>query len=476
MQVYGIDYKESFSPVASSSSVRMGIALTLYFEDEDWICEVIDIEAAFLEGDIEEPMYIEWPEGMVELGFLTLEEFQETCAELQKGMYGNVDAALRFYKTYSNHLQENVKMKKCRSDQCVLIMKEEEKLVLVSFIHVDDTMLCGKKEAVHNFKTKVKERFNIKELGQLKKHLGIWYTWKKDQGGETYVEATMPELIEEIIKATEEHLGKEVKPYTTPGTPGESLIKHEGQAIDETEYRSIVGKILYLTSKMMIEGCNASRELARYFTGPKEQHWKALYRFVGYLKENKSNIKITYRKPRDLRIVGNVDSDYATNKSDRRSVTGCIMTLGGGTITNWFSQTQRSTTLSSTEAEYCALATGAQDVVFQTMLLEEITGVRKPAIMLEDNTGAIFLVRNQQVGPRTKHIDVRHHFIRELHEDGSLMVKYTESEDNEADMMTKNVAMMLLVKHRENVRNGSMFCYKKWDEIIAKDWREDVKI
>ena len=59
MQVYGIDYKESFSPVASSSSVRMGIALTLYFEDEDWICEVIDIEAAFLEGDIEEPMYIE---------------------------------------------------------------------------------------------------------------------------------------------------------------------------------------------------------------------------------------------------------------------------------------------------------------------------------------------------------------------------------------------------------------------------------
>jgi len=103
------------------------------------------------------------------------------------------------------------------------------------------------------------------------------------------------------------------------------------------------------------------------------------------------------------------------------------------------------------------LPTGAQDVVFQTMLLEEITGVRKPSIMLEDNTRAIFLVRNQQVGPRTKHIDVRHHFIRELHEDGSLMVKYTESEDNEADMMTKNVAMLLLVKHRENLRNGSMF-------------------
>jgi len=94
MQVYGIDYNESFSPVTSSSSVRMGIGLTLYFENEKWICEVIDIEAEFLEGDIGEPMYIELPEGMVELGFISLEEFEETCDELQKGMFGNVDAAL----------------------------------------------------------------------------------------------------------------------------------------------------------------------------------------------------------------------------------------------------------------------------------------------------------------------------------------------------------------------------------------------
>ena len=145
-------------------------------------------------------------------------------------------------------------------------------------------------------------------------------------------------------------------------------------------------------------------------------------------------------------------------------------------MTNWFSQTQRSVTLSSTEAEYCALATGAQEAVFQSMLLEEIIGHRLPSILLEDNTGAIFLVKNQQVGPRTKHIDVRHHFIRELHEDGSLVVKYTESENNEADMMTKNVVLSLLEKHRYHVRNGVMFCFVNWNEVIIKDWREDVKI
>jgi len=73
-------------------------------------------------------VYVEWPEGMVELGFISWKEFEETCAELQKGMYSNVDAALRFYKIYCNHLTENIKMKKCRSDPCLFIMREEEKM------------------------------------------------------------------------------------------------------------------------------------------------------------------------------------------------------------------------------------------------------------------------------------------------------------------------------------------------------------
>jgi len=89
-------------------------------------------------------------------------------------------------------------------------------------------------------KDKVKERFNTKELGQLKKHLGIWYEWKYDQGGELYVEATMPELVEDIMAMTEKHLGGELKPYQTPGIPGDSLVKHEGDPVDNKNYRSIV--------------------------------------------------------------------------------------------------------------------------------------------------------------------------------------------------------------------------------------------
>jgi len=97
-----------------------------------------------------------------------------------------------------------------------------------------------------------------------------------DQGGETYVEVTIPEVIEEIIKVTRDHLGMEVSSIQCQKPQAELLIKNEGQTIDEIEHRSIVGKIFYPTSKMMIEGCNASKELARHFTGPKEEHWKAI--------------------------------------------------------------------------------------------------------------------------------------------------------------------------------------------------------
>jgi hypothetical protein len=110
-----------------------------------------------------------------------------------------------------------------------------------------------------------------------------------------------------------------------------------------------------------------------------------------------------------------VDSNYATAKEDGRSISGGIHTLGG-TIIHWMSKTQASVTLSSTEAEYASLASGATQVKFVQQLLEEITDCTTSGIILEDNTGAIFLVKNQQVGSCTKHIDVQHHYIREMRE------------------------------------------------------------
>ena len=168
-----------------------------------------------------------------------------------------------------------------------------------------------------------------------------------------------------------------------------------------------------------------------------------------------------------MRVDINVDSNYATNKEDRRSVTGAIYTLGG-MITNWLSKTQPIVTLSSCEAEYCSLATAAQELIFMQMLLKEFGLCKTPGMILEDNTGAIFLVKNQQAGARTKHIDVRHHFIRGHYNNGELHVQFCRSEDNEADIATKNLPEDVYEKFASKIREGRMRVYEEWNDIVKE--------
>ena len=118
------------------------------------------------------------------------------------------------------------------------------------------------------------------------------------------------------------------------------------------------------------------------------------------------------------------------------------MTLGG-TIISWSSKAQGFTTLLSTEVEYCALSSATQELAFIHNILRELGLYTPPGIIFEDNMGAIYLVRNRQVGCRTKHIDNRHHFMRDLWERDKLKVEYIETDLNEADICTKNLPLTL---------------------------------
>ena len=123
-------------------------------------------------------------------------------------------------------------------------------------------------------------------------------------------------------------------------------------------------------------------------------------------------------------MIAFVDSNFATDVNDRRSTTGYIITLGGSII-SWKSKKQGSTTLSSTEAEYVALSQCACELKFLVMSLKEIRKrIKLPIILREDNTGAIFLTNNDVMSQRTKHIDTRYHFVRELVAKGELIVTY----------------------------------------------------
>lgn len=147
-----------------------------------------------------------------------------------------------------------------------------------------------------------------------------------------------------------------------------------------------------------------------------------------------------------------VDSNYATNLDDRRSVSGCLNTIGG-MLKNWSSKTQPVVTLSSTEAEYISLEYCSQETLFQNYLLSELNVYIKPGYIFEDNTGEIFLVTNRQVGKCTKHIDVKNHFVHEASERVELMVEHVEGEKNSSDIMTKNVSEMVFNIHSPNILN-----------------------
>ncbi|KAI2496764.1 GAG-pre-integrase domain [Fragilaria crotonensis] len=302
-------------------------------------------------------------------------------------------------------------------------------MTLMAVVHVDDVILVGSKKAIEEFKTKLKERFNISDLGKLKKHLGVWYDWSVDENGNVIIIAKMNKLEDEIVETYEKITGKEVKTYDTPGYPNNS-------------------------------------ELAQHLSNPGEDHWKALDRMVGHIKLRPYE-GLTYRRPKELRPISMVDSDYAKNTDNRKSISSGLHTLGG-TLVHWESKTQHVVTLSSTEAEYISLARGACENKFIMMLLDE--GIRRPdekrhmGKVYEDNLGAIYLVKNQHVGARTKHIDVRAHFIRELEDNGYLNVQFIRSEENAADILNKNCPEKLHTKHAKNIRDGTLDC-----------WREDVE-
>ena len=344
-------------------------------------------------------------------------------------------------------------------DPCIFYKKGQ--ILLMCAVFVDDTLVTGFEQEVKKFYAEFQKHYKIEILGRLAKHLGVTWTWDKEDGN-TVLKASMPAMEAEIIAMVEEQLGKKLKEQPTPGYPGKILAKHDGEPVDLDAYRSIVGKLLYFMTKVAPELANACRELSSHMANPGPEHWKAIERIAGYLKGRKVK-SLTFRAPSRLIPISYCDSNYATDAEDRKSISGMIHTIGG-TIVNWSCKKQATVTLSSTEAEYIALSECSKEVKFEWMLLKELTGVEQPAIIHEDNTGAIFLVNNQQVGPRTKHIDVRHHFIRGLIKQGTLKVRFIRSEYNPSDIMTKNAPAVIFGKHSEAILTGTI-----------ERWREDVE-
>ena len=214
---------------------------------------MIDIEAAFLEAELDEDIYIEWPQGAEEFGYFTAKETEGTYLKLERAMYGCVQSPLMFFKTYSKHL-EAMGLTQSLADPCIWYRHDSDhNLTLLVAVYVDDCIVAGTKSEIDAFKAGVRKRFNITDLGPIKKHLGVWYEHKVTDAGREYFCMTMESFKEDILTDWKQLTGKEAKPAKTPGFPGESLTKNKGEAVDTKNYRKLLGRLMWFTRKLMPE-------------------------------------------------------------------------------------------------------------------------------------------------------------------------------------------------------------------------------
>ena len=344
-------------------------------------------------------------------------------------------------------------MKKCQSDQCVYVKHDKNgEIILVGGTHIDNNLHGGFEDEVENMKAAIKKEVNITETTSIKKFLGVEYRVKKDQDG-YYVEMSMTKYLEDLFEDAEAVIGKTIPPFDTPGKPQEILLKHEGEPIKQSDYRRLVGKALYAVRKVIPDCSNVIRELTSHLTNPGEAHWEALQRLIGYLKVNKQPLQ--FRTPDELRVVAYSDSDWATDKNDRKSISAYLLTIGGSLV-QWYCKKQTGVALSSTEAELSAASAAAQGIRFQNMLLEEMVGKEliKPSRLFVDNTGAMFIAGNGAVGSRTKHIEIKDRYVTQLTGSGELDVLYINTNDNPADAISKNCKIATHQKHATAMYHG----------------------
>jgi hypothetical protein len=346
----------------------------------------------------------------------------------------------------------------CKTDPCLFTLHDKSgNLLAIVAVYCDDSIIAGFRIVVDRLKKGMSGAVTISDLGKLVRHLGVDYEFGRDDFG-NYIKSSMTEYIESIVRDFEKDLATTLKDYKTPGaavtpplrsTPEDEIVLHE-------LFRSYVGRVMFACGKSEPTIANACRELTCHLNAPNATHWTALKNLIGFLK-SKSFQGLKMRAPKDRRVVAFVDSDYASDRGDRKSVSGYLVTIGG-CLVSWQSKKQTGVTLSSTESEFVAMSMAATEIKFVVSLLTEIFKgpPTLPSILKEDNTGAIFMAKNTAIGQRTKHVDIRYRFVNDMVLCKDLSVEHIRSGDNPSDMMTKNLPLALFAKHALIVSAGQL--------------------
>ncbi|GJZ96430.1 retrovirus-related pol polyprotein from transposon TNT 1-94 [Tanacetum coccineum] len=416
-QQEGIDFDETYAPVARLESIRIILAYACAY---DFKLFQMDVKSAFLNGFINEEVYVAQLPGFIDF------EKPNHVFKLKKALYGLKQAPKSWYDRLKAFLLDHLYTMGLVDN--TLFTKKRNSHIIIVQIYVDDIIFGSTcQELCDDFSKIMHDEFEMSMMGELNFFLGLQIKQLEDG-----IFFNQSKYVKEMLKK----FGLEdSKPIKTPMSSETKLTRDEdGEPIDDTKYRGMIGSLLYLTASrpdIMFSVCLC----ARFQEAPKTSHLEAVKRIFRYIKGT-SHLGLWYPKGTGLETIVYADSDHAGDYVDRKSTSG-VCTFMGCCLTSWFSKKQTALAISTTEAEYVSARKACQQALWMKQALVDYDIKLDDIPVLCDNKGAIDLSKNPVLHSRTKHIEIRHHFLRDNVQKGNITIEKVASEDNIADILTK---------------------------------------
>ncbi|KAJ9507131.1 hypothetical protein QJQ45_004864 [Haematococcus lacustris] len=421
MQREGVDFTELHAPVSKHATVRALLATAAAW---DMDLEHLDVKTAFLNGYLDEEIYMKQPAGY--------EDGSARVCRLKRALYGLRQAPRAWHARLKAEL-EQLGFAASAADSCLFTMVRGDSKVLLA-VYVDDCLLAvskGDAETMAWVKQQLAAVFDIHQLGSAERFLGMEIV--RDRAAGRLVLSQ-----ERYAAAVVDRFGlADARPRATPLSTSEQLVR-EGEVVlrmGEHSYAKLVGSLMHLAVCTRPDIAHAVGLCAKYMAAPTQQHWQALHGVLRYVASTVSH-GLAFGGAEGL--VGFCDADFAGDLDTRCSTTGFVFTMHGAAV-SWSSRRQPTVAVSTTEAEYMAASAAAKEALWLRVLLADLSvgSAVEPVTIMCDNEAAITLIKHPIASARSKHIDVLHHFVRERVARGELVFKYLASGANVADAMTK---------------------------------------
>lgn len=419
-QKYGVDYQETFAAVAKMTSLRVLVALAAINNSR---LTKLDVANAFLESDIDRDVYIHPPEG-----------FPQNCYfKLKKALYGLKQSPRLFQETITKEFI-NLGFTPLVTDKCIFKHTTSDTRILVV---VDDCIIEGTDENMRKkIEKRLQDRFKIKAFDKVEHFIGLQLEHSSEG-----IKMHQQDYIESLLaKFNMVNCATVDTPATENPQGSEDLLS------TNKEYRKLVGSLIYLMATRP-DICSAVTNLSRKLENPTEKDMKAAKRVLRYLAGTKAR-GIIYRKgQKEAKLTCFSDSDWAGCKKTRKSVSGFVVYFAGAPI-SWKSKSQPTVAMSSCEAEYVALSVAVREIMWLIQFFGELNvKLDLPIFVFGDNTASIELAKNPVHHERTKHIDIKHHFLREQVLSKRIKLMYVATADNIADVLTKATSQPIFTRH-----------------------------